>query len=174
MDGRHDLAGRFEAHRALAQLAYRMLGSRSEAEDAVQEGRLRLARTDAAHVENLAAWLRTVVSRVCLDVLRARASRREELVGERVSDAVRDPGHDLRHVAAPRHGRRCSGPSYGPSGRRRQGRRARSVASRRMRRRSSTPTVSAGARSSMAWIAPATAPTNAPTSAPARISSRSG
>jgi RNA polymerase sigma factor (sigma-70 family) len=100
VDGQHDLAGWFEAHRAgLAQLAYRMLGSRSEAEDAVQEGWLRLARTDADHVENLAAWLRTVVSRVCLDMLRARASRREELVGERVSDAVRDPGHDPEQEA---------------------------------------------------------------------------
>src|SRR5262245_51454022 len=59
-----------------------MLGSASEADDAVQEAWLRLARVDIADLENLGAWLRTVVSRVCLDMLRARRSRREDLVGQ--------------------------------------------------------------------------------------------
>lgn len=76
----HDLlAERFEANRGRLQaVAYRMLGSRSEAEDAVQEAWLRLARTDADAVENLGGWLTTVVARVCLDMLRARKSRRED------------------------------------------------------------------------------------------------
>jgi RNA polymerase sigma-70 factor, ECF subfamily len=74
------LAHRFEAHRGhLRAVAYRMLGSLPEAEDAVQESWLRLAGADVSGVANLAAWLRTVVSRVCLDMLRARAARREEL-----------------------------------------------------------------------------------------------
>lgn len=73
---------RFEEHRArLRSVAYRMLGSLSEAEDAVQEAWLRLERADAAGVENLGGWLTTVVSRVCLDMLRARKSRREEPLG---------------------------------------------------------------------------------------------
>ena len=75
------LARRFEADRVrLAALAYRMLGSRSEAEDAVQESWLRLSRAGADGVENLGGWLTTVVARVCLDMLRARRSRREELL----------------------------------------------------------------------------------------------
>jgi len=74
----------FEENRPrLRGVAYRLLGSRSEAEDAVQEAWLRLHRADTAAVENLAGWLTTVVSRVCLDMLRARKSRREEpLVGQ--------------------------------------------------------------------------------------------
>ncbi|HEX5117441.1 MAG TPA: sigma-70 family RNA polymerase sigma factor [Pseudonocardiaceae bacterium] len=75
MDG---LAERFEAHRGtLRAVAYRMLGSVAEADDAVQETWLRLSRVDADTVDNLGGWLRTVLSRVCLDVLRARESRRE-------------------------------------------------------------------------------------------------
>src|SRR5215212_4288010 len=75
----HDwLAERFEAHRThLRAVAYRMLGSRSEADDAVQEAWLRLSRSDAGTIENLGGWLTTVVSRVCLDMLRSRRSRRE-------------------------------------------------------------------------------------------------
>lgn len=74
-----ELTERFEAHRPrLRGVAYRLLGSLSEADDAVQEAWLRLQRTDAASVENVGAWLTTVVSRVCLDVLRARKSRGEE------------------------------------------------------------------------------------------------
>jgi RNA polymerase sigma factor (sigma-70 family) len=73
------IAGQFEAHRAhLRAVAYRLLGSSSEADDAVQEAWLRLSRTDAAGIENLGGWLTTVVSRVCLDMLRSRRSRREE------------------------------------------------------------------------------------------------
>ncbi|MEV7037364.1 sigma-70 family RNA polymerase sigma factor [Amycolatopsis sp. NPDC051061] len=73
------LASSFEAHRDhLRSVAYRMLGSLSEAEDAVQESWLRLSRSDSAAVENLGGWLTTVVGRVCLDMLRSRKARREE------------------------------------------------------------------------------------------------
>jgi len=73
------LAERFETHRGhLTAVAYRMLGSRSEADDAVQESWLRLSRADTSGVENLGGWLTTVVARVCLDLLRSRAARREE------------------------------------------------------------------------------------------------
>jgi RNA polymerase sigma-70 factor (ECF subfamily) len=73
------LAERFEEHRPhLRAVAYRMLGSLSEVEDAVQEAWLRLSRADAAGIENLGGWLTTVVARVCLDMLRSRHSRREE------------------------------------------------------------------------------------------------
>jgi len=73
------LAQRFEDSRPhLAAVAYRMLGSRAEADDAVQEAWLRLARTDVDGVDNLRGWLTTVVSRVCLDMLRSRISRRED------------------------------------------------------------------------------------------------
>jgi RNA polymerase sigma factor (sigma-70 family) len=84
----HDwLAERFEGHRAhLRAVAYRMLGSASEADDAVQEAWLRLARADASGVENLGGWLTTVVARVCLDMLRARSSRREEPLGDQRPD----------------------------------------------------------------------------------------
>ncbi|TDD33535.1 sigma-70 family RNA polymerase sigma factor [Actinomadura sp. KC06] len=76
------LAERFEAHRGrLRAAAYRMLGSAGEADDAVQEAWLRLSRTDPAGIDNLEAWLRTVVSRLCLDMLRARTARREEPYG---------------------------------------------------------------------------------------------
>lgn len=73
------LGDRFEDHRAhLKAVAYRMLGSASDAEDAVQESWLRLSRSDASDVENMRAWLTTVVARVCLNMLRSRQSRREE------------------------------------------------------------------------------------------------
>ncbi|PXX70732.1 RNA polymerase sigma-70 factor (ECF subfamily) [Nocardia tenerifensis] len=93
------LARRFETHRAhLRAVAYRMLGSLSEADDAVQETWLRLARADTDEVANLAGWLTTVVSRICLDMLRTRAARREEpmdLLAE-LGDAAydRDPEHE--------------------------------------------------------------------------------
>ena len=78
------LAGQFEAHRAhLRTVAYRMLGSPIEADDAVQETWLRLSRSDTSDVTNLGGWLTTVVSRVCLDMLRSRRSRREEPLGAR-------------------------------------------------------------------------------------------
>jgi RNA polymerase sigma-70 factor (ECF subfamily) len=80
------LTERFEENRPrLRGVAYRLLGSLSEAEDAVQEAWLRLHRTDTATVENLAGWLTTVVSRVCLDMLRSRKSRREEPIGAQVA-----------------------------------------------------------------------------------------
>ncbi|MFE6871914.1 sigma-70 family RNA polymerase sigma factor [Kitasatospora sp. NPDC057692] len=89
MDGREELAVRFEAERGrLAAVARRMLGSAAEAEDAVQEAWLRLERVDAAEVENLPGWLTTVVSRICLDVLRAR--RTEPAGDEAVVEGVVD------------------------------------------------------------------------------------
>jgi RNA polymerase sigma-70 factor (ECF subfamily) len=79
MNEREDLAERFEEHRNhLRAVAYRMLGSLSEVDDAVQEAWLRLSRTDATDIANLGGWLTTVVARVCLDMLRSRQSRREE------------------------------------------------------------------------------------------------
>src|ERR687893_2457621 len=79
MDEREWLAGRFEEHRShLRAVAYRMLGSSSEADDAVQEAWIRLSRADTSSVENLGGWLTQVVARVCLDMLRSRKSRREE------------------------------------------------------------------------------------------------
>ena len=83
------LADEFETHRAhLRAVAYRMLGSVSEAEDAVQESWIRLGRTDVSTVENLRAWLTTVVARVCLDMLRTRTSRREDPLDTHVPDPV--------------------------------------------------------------------------------------
>jgi RNA polymerase sigma-70 factor (ECF subfamily) len=91
MDGGEEVAARFEAHRArLHAVAYRMLGSSIEAEDAVQETWLRLARVDADEIENLSGWLTTVLSRVCLDTLRSRAARREELVDDHDADLEAD------------------------------------------------------------------------------------
>ena len=80
--GRRDIAEQFEEERPrLERVAYRMLGSRADAEDAVQEAWLRLSRSDSDAVANLGGWLTTVVARVCLDMLRARRARREEYVG---------------------------------------------------------------------------------------------
>jgi RNA polymerase sigma factor (sigma-70 family) len=86
----HDfLAERFEEHRDhLRAVAYRMLGSLSEAEDAVQEAWLRLARSDSSEVANLGGWLTTVVSRVSLDMLRSRKSRREEPLEVHIPDPI--------------------------------------------------------------------------------------
>ena len=80
----HDrLAEQFEAERShLRAVAYRMLGSLAEADDALQDTWLRLSRGDTSSIENLGAWLTTVVGRVCVDMLRARQSRREDLLGE--------------------------------------------------------------------------------------------
>src|SRR5207342_478987 len=78
MDDHDFLAQQFEEHRShLRAVAYKMLGSLSEADDAVQEGWIRLSRTDTSDVENLRAWLTTVVGRVCLNMLRSRRKRRE-------------------------------------------------------------------------------------------------
>jgi RNA polymerase sigma factor (sigma-70 family) len=87
MDERNFWAGQFEANRPhLRKVAYRMLGSVGEVDDAVQETWLRLSRSDAAGVENLRGWLTTVIARVCLDMLRARKSRREEPMGSHVPE----------------------------------------------------------------------------------------
>src|SRR4030095_7665650 len=81
------LAELFEEHRAhLRAVAYRMLGSASDAEDAVQESWIRLGRSDVNTIENLRAWLTTVVARVCLDMLRTRTSRREQPFNDNVDD----------------------------------------------------------------------------------------
>jgi RNA polymerase sigma factor (sigma-70 family) len=88
--GEHDwLAERFEANRShLRAVAYRMLGSLSEADDAVQEAWLHLSRADTSGVENLGGWMTTVVARVCLDMLRSRRSRREEPLDAHLPDPV--------------------------------------------------------------------------------------
>jgi RNA polymerase sigma factor (sigma-70 family) len=83
------MAERFEAHRGhLRAVAYRMLGSLSEADDAVQEAWLKLTRADTSDVTNLGGWLTTVVGRVCLDMLRSRKARREEPLGVRVPEPI--------------------------------------------------------------------------------------
>lgn len=97
MDRHSSLTERFEENRPrLRGVAYRMLGSLSEAEDAVQEAWLRLNGTDTATIENLSGWLTTVVSRVCLDMLRGRQLRREHSIGAQVTEprAVRGEGAD--------------------------------------------------------------------------------
>ena len=102
MGDRDRLAEQFEEHRGhLRAVAYRMLGSLSEADDAVQESWLRLSRSDTSDVENLRAWLTTVVARVCLNVLRSRRTRREEPLDVRVPDPVvsRDDGTQPEHEA---------------------------------------------------------------------------
>ncbi len=102
MDARDWLAERFEENRAhLSVVAYRMLGSLAEADDAVQEAWLRLSRSGTGGVENLGGWLRTVVARVCLDMLRSRESRREEPMGVHVPEPTvsREDGIDPEHEA---------------------------------------------------------------------------
>ena len=102
MDEHEWLAERFEEHRPhLRAVAYRMLGSLSEADDAVQEAWLRLSRADTSGVENLGGWLTTVVARVCLDMLRSRKSRREEPLGRARArpDRERADGTDPEHEA---------------------------------------------------------------------------
>ena len=103
MDERQWLAERFEQQRThLRAVAYRMLGSLSEADDAVQEAWLRLSRSDASEIENLRAWLTTVVARLSLNMLRSRRTRREDpLDGLRIPDPIVDPadGTDPEHEA---------------------------------------------------------------------------
>ena len=102
MDDQEWLAQRFEEHRSrLRSVAYRMLGSVSEADDAVQDTWIRLSRVDADEVENLGGWLTTVVARVCLNMLRSRQSRREEPFGPHVPEPIIDPvsGVDPEHEA---------------------------------------------------------------------------
>ena len=102
MDERDWLADRFEEHRTrLRAVAYRMLGSLSEADDAVQEAWIRLNRTDASGLENLGAWLTTVVARISLNMLRSRKTRREEPLAEGLPDLLVDraDGLDPEHEA---------------------------------------------------------------------------
>jgi RNA polymerase sigma factor (sigma-70 family) len=102
MDENEWLAERFEEHRThLRAVSYRMLGSLSEADDAVQEAWLRLSRSDTSGVENLGGWLTTVVARVCLNMLRSRKSRREEPFGVHMPDPVvsREDGADPEYEA---------------------------------------------------------------------------
>lgn len=100
MDEHEWLAEQFEAKRThLQAVAYRMLGSLSEADDAVQETWIHLIRSNTRGIENMAGWLTTILSRVCLDMLRARASRREEPLEARVSEQMmsRKDGSDPEH-----------------------------------------------------------------------------
>jgi RNA polymerase sigma-70 factor, ECF subfamily len=102
MDDQQWLAQRFEEHRPrLRAVAYRMLGSLSEADDAVQDAWLRVSRADTSEVENLAAWLTTIVARVSLNMLRSRNTRRERPLDVHVPDPVIDPadGTDPEHEA---------------------------------------------------------------------------
>lgn len=92
MDEKGFLAEQFEQERGrLRAVAYRMLGSQSEAEDAVQEAWLRLNRSDAGTIDNLGGWLTTVTARVCLDMLRSRKSRREEPIDQTFQEPTVDP-----------------------------------------------------------------------------------
>jgi RNA polymerase sigma factor (sigma-70 family) len=96
MQKRDYLASQFEANRPrLRAVAYRMLGSVSEADDALQESWLRLSRADSSAVENLGAWLTTVLARVCLDMLRSRKSRREEPLGPHVPEPIVSRGDEV-------------------------------------------------------------------------------
>jgi RNA polymerase sigma-70 factor (ECF subfamily) len=96
---RHDswLAARFEESRPhLRAVAYRLLGSREEADDAVQESWIRLSRSDPDRVENLTGWLTTIVARVCLDMLRSRRARPEDPVGAQIPESLTDPSELAR------------------------------------------------------------------------------
>lgn len=103
MDGTEWLAERFEEHRPrLRAVAYRMLGSLTEADDAVQDAWLRLSRSRTEEIDNLGGWLTTVVARECLHMLRSRRRRREDFSGDRLpdpvittDDGVLDPEHEV-------------------------------------------------------------------------------
>src|ERR671926_1022220 len=102
MDEKQWLARRFEEQRPrLRAVAYRMLGSLAEADDAVQEAWVRLSRADTGAVENLEGWLTTVVARVALNMLRSRTTRREAPMGVHLPDPIIDPadGTDPEHEA---------------------------------------------------------------------------
>src|SRR6266498_302162 len=97
MDQNEWLADRFEEQRAhLRAVAYRMLGSLTEADDAVQDTWLRLSRVGASEVENLGGWLTTIVARVCLNMLRSRNRRREQSLGVHIPDPVISPDGELQ------------------------------------------------------------------------------
>src|SRR6266487_2891958 len=97
MDESEWLADRFEEHRArLRAVAYRMLGSLTEADDAVQDTWLRLSRAGASEVENLGGWLTTIVARICLNMLRSRNRRREQSLSLHIPDPVISPDGELQ------------------------------------------------------------------------------
>src|SRR6201996_8894463 len=101
-----ELAARFEACRGpLRGVAYRLLGSLPEADDAVQEAWFRLSRADVTGIASLEAWLRTTVSRICLDMLRTRAVRREEPLDDRLPAASADDGPEQEAVLVDSVGR---------------------------------------------------------------------
>src|SRR6202012_1772342 len=101
-----ELAARFEAHRGTMRgVAYRLLGSLAEADDAVQEAWFRLSRSDAGPIGSLEAWLRTTVSRICLDMLRTRAARREEPLDDRLPAAAGGEGPEQEAVLVDSVGR---------------------------------------------------------------------
>ena len=96
------LADQFETHRSrLRSVAYRMLGSVSEADDALQEAWIKVSRAETSDVDNMGGWLTTVVARVCLNMLRARRSRREDPLSFHVPDPLIDraDGMDPEHEA---------------------------------------------------------------------------
>jgi RNA polymerase sigma-70 factor (ECF subfamily) len=96
MNDQDQLAERFEAHRShLRAVAYRMLGSTSEADDALQETWIRLSRSGDAHIDDLRAWLTTVVGRVCLNMLRSRTTRREADLDTHIPDLLLSPQHGV-------------------------------------------------------------------------------
>ena len=102
MDERDWLAQRFQEHRPrLRAVAYRMLGSTSEADDALQEAWIRLSRSNEGEIDNLGGWLTTVVARVALNMLRSRNTRREQPLDVRVPDPIVDraEGIDPEHEA---------------------------------------------------------------------------
>ena len=120
MDQHDWLAEQFEANRPhLRSVAYRMLGSLAEADDAVQESWLHLSRAGTSGVKNLGGWLTTIVARVCLDMLRSRESRREESLGEHIPEPIARPRG--RHRPRARGGTRRLGRS-GAAGRARNAR----------------------------------------------------
>jgi RNA polymerase sigma factor (sigma-70 family) len=97
MDDTEWLAGHFERHRPhLRAVAYRMLGSLTEADDAVQDTWVRLSRSDAGDVENLGGWLTTITARVCLNMLRSRSNRREEPLAVHIPDPVVSPDGQIQ------------------------------------------------------------------------------
>src|SRR6266571_3954769 len=109
MDETEWLAERFEQHRPrLRAVAYRMLGSLAEADDAVQDAWLRLSQSDAEEIDNLGGWLTTVVARVCLNMLRSRRVRREDAFGVHLPDPVITPTESASSAS-------CSG-SRSPAG----------------------------------------------------------
>ena len=118
MNERNYLAEQFEENRAhLRSVAYRMLGSVSEVDDAVQEAWLRLSRADTAGIDNLGGWLTTVVARVCLDMLRSRKSRREEPFTPHAPEPLRpaqaEAAPSMKRSSRIRSGWHCSSCSTG-------------------------------------------------------------